>query len=107
MGFVDGKGAQAGNFGTLSSDSVLLVQLWLSRTAQLLSVHGYDGRAIREVVGQVLSDDEASVEARRALGELVEKMRGAQLGENPKSLDDVVDDGEYDQDGCQMTLALR
>lgn len=106
VGFVDGNGAQAGNFGSLSPDSVLLVQLWLRRTAQLLSVPGYDGRAIHEVAGQVVAEDDASMEARRALGELVENMRGAQLGERSDSLDGVIED-ENDQDGWEMTLALR
>lgn len=106
VGFVDENGAQAGNFGSLSPDSVLLVQLWLRRTAQLLSVPGYDGRAIHEVAGQVVAEDDASMEARRALGELVENMRGAQLGEKSESLDGVIED-ENDQDAWEMTLALR
>ena len=106
LGLDAGKGPQTGNFGTLPPGSVLLVQLWLRRAAQLLSVPGYDGRSIREAVGQAVVDNEASVEARRALGELVEKMTGVQLGEKSESLDGVVED-ENDQDGWQMTLALR
>lgn len=72
----------------------------------MLSIPGYDRRIICEVVGQVVLEDETSMEARRALGELVEKMRGAQLGGKPESLKGVTDEGN-DQGGWQMNLVLR